>query len=173
VGESQKRDLGDMEHWYTLYTKPKKEHSVAAHLQGQGIETYLPTVQRKVRRRDRPDGVVYFPCYLFARLDFEVVPRSSIAWMPGVRRIVGFGEQPAVVADQVVRLVRSRLESIEEVGYGRLRQGDPVRIRSGPLRDLEAIFDRPLSSAVRVRILLDVVGRMTPVEIDYSHLVPL
>jgi transcriptional antiterminator RfaH len=173
VGKSQERDLGSMEHWYALYTKPKKEHQVAAHLRGQGIEIYLPSVERKVRRRDRPDRVVYFPCYLFARLDFEVVPRSSIAWMPGIRRIVGFGEQPAVVADEIIKLIRCRLESIEEVGYGRLKQGDQVRIRSGPLRDLEAIFDRPLSSADRVRILLNVVGRMTPVEIDYSHLEPL
>lgn len=173
MGEGQERDLGDMEHWYALYTKPKKEHQVATYLRGQGIETYLPTVQRKVRRRDRPDRVVYFPCYLFARIDFKVVPRSSIAWMPGIRRIVCFGEQPAVVDDQVVRLIRRRLESIEEVGYGQLRQGDPVRIRAGPLRDLEAIFDCPLSSADRVRILLNVVGRMTPVEIDYSDLKPL
>jgi transcriptional antiterminator RfaH len=162
-----------MERWYALYTKPKKEQQVAAQLEEEGIETYLPTVQRKVRRRDRPDRVVYFPCYLFARLDFEVVPRSSIAWMPGIRRIVAFGEQPAVVDDQVIGLIRRRLEDVEEVGYGGLRQGDRVRIQSGPLRDLEAIFDRPLSSADRVRILLDVVGRMTPVDIDYSDLKPL
>ncbi|MEJ2737694.1 MAG: hypothetical protein P8189_29755, partial [Anaerolineae bacterium] len=84
-----------------------------------------------------------------------------------------FGEQPAVVADQIVRLIRSRLESIEDVGYGRLRQGDPVRIRSGPLRDLEAVFERAVPSADRVRVLLEVMGRMTPVEIDYSDLEPL
>jgi transcriptional antiterminator RfaH len=173
MGENQERNVGNMTHWYALYTKPKKEQMVAANLEEQGIETYLPTVQRKVRRRDRPDRVVYFPCYIFARLDFKVVPRSSIAWMPGIRRIVTFGEQPAVVADEIVRLIRSRLESIEDVGYGRLRQGDPVRIRSGPLRDLEAVFERAVPSADRVRVLLEVMGRMTPVEIDYSDLEPL
>jgi transcriptional antiterminator RfaH len=162
-----------MEHWYALYTKPKKEHQVDALLREQGIETYLPTVRRKVRRRDRPDRVVYFPSYLFALLDFTVVPHSSIAWMPGVRRIVSFGDQPAIVADEIVKLIRRRLDDYEEIGYRRLRQGDRVRITSGPLRDLEAVFDRPLSAADRVRILLDVVGRMTPVEIDYSQIEPL
>jgi transcriptional antiterminator RfaH len=159
-----------MMHWYAIYTKPRKEHQVDLTLQGQGIETYLPTVQRKVRRRDRPDRVVYFPCYLFARIDLTVVPRSSIDWMPGIRRIVGTGDQPAIVADEIVELVRQRLDTIEQVGYGRLKQGDRVRIMSGPLRDLEAVFDKPLSTANRVRILLDVVGRMTPVEIDYSEI---
>jgi transcriptional antiterminator RfaH len=159
-----------MLHWYALYTKPRREHQVDATLRGQGIETFLPTVERKVRRRDRPDRVVYFPCYLFARMDLTVVPRSTIDWMPGIRRIVGTGGQPAVVDDEIVEMVRQRLEAIEEVGYGNLKQGDRVRIISGPLRDLEAVFDKHMSPANRVRILLDVVGRMTPVEIDYSEI---
>jgi transcriptional antiterminator RfaH len=163
-------DWVSMECWYALYTKPKKEFQVKTLLEGQGIETFLPTVKRKVRRRDRPDTKVYFPCYLFARIDFKVVPRSSIAWMPGIRRIVGTGEQPAVVADEIVDLVRRRLQGKEEVGYGNLKQGDQVRITSGPLRDLDAVFDKPVSAAQRVRVLLEVMGRMTPVEIDVSEI---
>jgi transcription antitermination factor NusG len=75
-----------------------------------------------------------------------------------------------VVADEIVEIIRERLDVIEEVGYGGLKQGDRVRIISGPLRDLEAVFDKPMSPTNRVRILLDVVGRMTPVEIDYSDI---
>lgn len=155
-----------MKHWYALYTKPKKERQVHTLLGGQGIEAYLPTVRRKVRRRDRPERIVYFPCYLFARVDFSVTPRSSLDWMPGVRRIVCSGDRPTVVADELVELIRRRLEGREEVGYGNLRHGDRVRITSGPLRNLEAVFDQPLSAADRVRVLLDVMGRTTPVEID-------
>ncbi|MGD9317244.1 MAG: transcription termination/antitermination NusG family protein [Anaerolineae bacterium] len=159
-----------MKHWYALYTKPRKEHQVDALLQERGIETYLPSVRRKKKRRDRPHRIVYFPCYIFARLDFETFPRSSITWMPGIRSIASFGEQPAIVADEIVELVRQRLEEIEEVGWGRLKQGDRVRILSGPLRDLDAVFDQPLSQTDRVRILVNVVGRMTPVNIDCSRL---
>lgn len=162
-----------MEHWYALHTKPRKERQVDALLRERGIETYLPTVRRKVQRRDRPARVIYFPCYLFASLDFDLIPHSSIAWMPGVRRIVAQGDRPAIVADEVVELLRQRLGGIEEVGYRRLRQGDRVRIRTGPLRDLEAVFDQPLSPKERVRVLLNVLGRMTPVEIDYAQIEPL
>jgi transcription elongation factor/antiterminator RfaH len=159
-----------MEHWYALYTKPKKEHQVDVFLQGQGIVTYLPTVRRKIRRRDRPDRIVCFPCYLFARLDFEKVSRSSVAWMPGVRRIVGAGEQPTIVADEVLDLIQRRLVGKEEEGYDGFKPGDRVRIMSGPLRDLDAVFDRPASAAERVRVLLDVLGRMTPVEVNVSEI---
>ena len=160
-----------MEHWYALYTKPKKEHQVNTYLQGQSVTTYLPTMRRKIRRRDRPDQVVYFPNYLFARLDFDQMPHSSVAWMPGVRRIIGAGEQPLIVADEVVDLVRRRLAEKEGVGYSEFQVGDTVRILAGPLRDLDAVFDRPASAAERVRILLDVMGRMTPVEVDVSEIV--
>ncbi len=159
-----------MKHWYALYTKPKKERHVKVTLQGQDIEVFLPTVRRKRRRRDRPDRIVFFPCYLFARIDFDETPLSSIAWMPGVRRIVTIGSRPAIVADEIVNTIRRRLGDIEEVGYGKFKKGDRVRITTGPLRDLEAVFDEPLSSADRVRILLDVMGRMTPVDIDPLHL---
>lgn len=162
-----------MENWYALYTKPHKERQVEGLLRGRGIETYLPTVLRKVRRRDRPDRVIYFPCYLFARIDFEEVPVSSVAWMPGIRRIVSFGPRPAVVPDELVEVVRERLGDVEEVGYGKFRKGDRVRIESGPMRDLIAIFEQPVSSADRVRVLLDVMGRMTPVELDYTDLTRL
>jgi transcription elongation factor/antiterminator RfaH len=155
-----------MEHWYALYTKPKKEIQVAGQLEATGVESYLPTVLRKVRRRDRPHRKVYFPCYLFARLDLDITPRSSISWMPGIRHIVSFGEQPAIVKDDIVELVRVRLDGVEQVEYEDFSQGDRVRIKSGPLSQLEAVFDQPLSSADRVRVLLDVMGRMTPVDID-------
>ena len=162
-----------MEHWYALYTKPKKEHQVNTYLRGQGIDTYLPTEKRKVRRRDRPDDMVFFPCYLFARLDLDTTPRSSVDWMPGVRRIVSLGEQPAPVPDEVVAHIQARLRdksSDQGLGYGEFKPGDQVRVVSGPLHDLDAIFDRRASATERVRILLDVLGRMTPVEVDASDI---
>ncbi len=162
-----------MKHWYALYTQPRKERQVHGWLVEQGFESFLPTVRRKVRRSDRPDEMVYFPCYLFARFDFNDTPQSSIAWMPGIRRIVSFGEQPAIVPEELVDLIRHRLSEVDEVGYPRLKQGDRVRFLSGPLRDLDAIFDRPLSSADRVRVLLKVMGRMTAVDTDYSAITPV
>ena len=159
-----------MKHWYALYCKPNQESQVDTWLRDRGTETYLPTVRRRVQRRDRPARLVYFPSYLFARVDFDVTPRSAIAWMPGIRRIVSTGEQPTIVADDLVALIRLRLEEVEVSGYSEFRPGDRVRFTAGPLRDLEAIFDRPLSAAERVRVLLKVLGRTTPVDIDLASI---
>jgi transcriptional antiterminator NusG len=162
-----------MKHWHALYTKPNNERLVDSLLRERGIETYFPTIRRQVRRRDRPERVVYFPSYVFARLDFDSIPHSTVAWMPGMRRVVCAGDEPVVVADEVVAMIRSRLEAIEDRGYRNFQKGDPVRITSGPLKDLDAVFDRCLSAADRVRILLDVMGRVTPVNIDGARIVPI
>jgi transcriptional antiterminator RfaH len=163
-------DQDCMEHWYALYTKAQKEHHVAQALESQGLEVFLPTVPRSVRRRDRPRDIVLFPCYLFARIDFETVPRSSIAWMPGIRRIVSTGEQPTVVPAAVVEHIRDGLDRVEVFGYGGLKRGDPIKIVSGPLAGLNAVFERPLPPSERVRILVEVLGRLTPAEIDFSQI---
>ena len=83
-----------MKHWYALYTKPHKEHQVSSILESQGFKTYLPTIQvrKNSRRKTRP----FFSCYLFIRMD-PVDALPEVRWTPGLRRIVSFGQQPAIV----------------------------------------------------------------------------
>lgn len=159
--------------WYALYTKPHKEQHVSAVLQARGVETYLPTIPVYKGRRRTEKSQAFFPCYLFARMDPGAVGYSSVAWTPGLRRIVSFGGQPAVVRDDVIDMIRHRLKRMEASGYPleqRFQSGDRVLIKSGPLRDLEAVFDKPLSSSDRARVLVDILGRLTACEIELGCL---
>jgi len=158
-----------MEHWYTLYTKPHKEQQVSGFLESKGLETYLPTV--KIRKNGNYKVVPFFSCYLFVRVD-PSNGLSSVRWTPGLRRIVSFGDQPAVVDDNVVSCLRQRLAEMQESGYEayRLKPGDRIVITSGPLRDFEAVFERGLSSGQRARILVDFLGRRTRCEVEIDRL---
>jgi len=156
----------NMEHWYALYTKPHKEHHVSSILESKGFETYLPTIQVRKNRKTRTEP--FFSCYLFVRTD-PAAGFPAVRWTPGLRRIVSFGGAPAVVRDDVVALIRKRLAEMAESGYpkyDRFKPGEPVRIKAGPLTDLEAIFDRSLSASERVRVLVDILGRLTPCVIE-------
>lgn len=162
-----------MKNWYALYTKPRKEWHVESVLNSRDIETYLPTIEVYVRKRDARILRPFFPCYLFAHIDFTTVSRSSISWTPGLRRIVSFGGQPTVVSDEIVSLIRARLTQVKEAGgLGKVlfKKGDVVRIKEGPLRDLDAIFEQHLSAAERVKILVNILGRLTPVEVEVDWL---
>ena len=106
-------------------------------------------------------------------MDSSAVGYSSVAWTPGLRKIVSFGGQPLVVRDEVIDTLRHRLERMEVSGYPveqRFKSGDRVLIKSGPLRDLEAVFDRSLSSSDRARVLVDILGRLTACEMELGCL---
>jgi len=159
-----------MQHWIVLFTQPHKECMVQGLLAGREIETYLPTVRPAQFRSNRPHAIPLFPRYLFAHVDPGIVPKSSLVWMPGVVNVVSFGGEPAVVDQHVIDLIKERSAQINEHGYGWFKRGDRVRITSGPLSDLEGIFDKPMSASGRVRILIDMLGRMTVCEIESGDL---
>jgi transcriptional antiterminator RfaH len=154
-----------MKHWYTLFTKPRREYQVSEILSEKGMETFVPTVL--MRRRGRLVERPFFPRYMFVRVDFDEVGLSQVQWTPGLTRIVSFGGGPSPVPEEIIDHLRMRLEQINETGtFSPFKPGDRVRIKSGPLRDLEAVFEKHLSSQDRVRILLNILGRVTRAEID-------
>lgn len=161
-----------MQYWYALYTKPHKERQVEATLVERGIEVYYPTLPVASPRRGRSAERAFFPCYLFAHVDMDAVGLWALHYLPGMRGVVMFAGQPARVDEKIIAVLRSRLERSNAFdSYGEaLEQGDRVVITTGPLADLEAVFDRRLSAAGRVRILVHLLQRWAEVEIDADAL---
>jgi transcriptional antiterminator RfaH len=156
-------------HWYTLFAKPHKERQVSSFLKNKGCEVYLPTIP--VRRHGRQKTVPFFSRYLFVRMDVSL-DLSSVRWTPGLRSIVSFGGQPAIVPNETISVLKQRLARMQESGYPvhPFKPGDRVAIRSGPLADFEAVFDEGLSSRDRARVLVDCLGRWTRCELDIDSL---
>ncbi len=160
-----------MQHWYVLHAKPHKERQVESVLTQRGIEVYFPTVPAPRRRHPR-GARAFFPCYLFAHADLETVGLWTLHYAPGMRGVVMFGGAPARVDESVVATLRSRLAQASVVdSYGEvLEPGDRVVITEGPLAEWEAVFDRRLSAAGRVRVLIQLLQRWTSVEMDANLL---
>lgn len=160
-----------MKHWYALYTKPRREHFVCAHLQKRGIEPFLPLVKVMKKGRVLESNDPLFPNYLFVHCDLSEVGRSTLEWTQGVRRVVGFIGEPAIVEDEVISYIKKRLSvDIQPVGSRRFEPGDTVIIKNGPFRDLGAVFDGNLSAKGRVRVLLSSMHRTISCEVDESWL---
>lgn len=160
-----------MLHWYTLYTKPKREQQVHDILSKRGFEVYLPLLRLLKKRRLVQTQEPLFPCYLFVRTDIEQVGISTIAWTQGLRRVVSFCGQPAIVDDVVIEHIKRRLsEGNGPEVYGRFRHGEQVVVTEGPFKDLDAIFDGRLSGSGRVRVLLKIMGQLRPCEVHEAWL---
>ena len=150
-----------MEQWYALYTKPNAERHVTDALMTRGLGAYLPTLPVWRARRRRIETEPFFACYTFARMDLEAVGISAVAWIPGLRSLVSCDGKPAAIPDSVMAYVRQRVEKLAAEGATGFRRGETVRITHGPFKDMEAIFDRRLSSVERAQVLVEVLGRLT------------
>lgn len=163
--------------WYAVQVKRQSEHRVAWRLGMTPVSTFLPLME-SVRRRHR-GGVTtrlepLFPGYLFVQMQaVEVDPHywHIVRWTPGVRRILGTDETPVPMPSEAIEALQIRVQELGFVRPGvRFAPGSRVRIRSGPLVGLEAIFERPTSKKGRVRVLLELLGQVGPAEVDESSL---
>jgi transcriptional antiterminator RfaH len=146
--------LNDDTDWYAVHTKPMEEDRAALNLSSWQVPIFAP----KLKERRASGGGQYVPkplfsSYIFAR--FNVVRQlHKINFTRGVHNVVSFGGQPIPIDDNVIEVIKQRLD---EDGFVRrdeeLRAGDRVRINSGPFQSLVGVFKQ--KDKDRVKILLD------------------
>lgn len=154
--------------WYALRSKPRQEALAASLLAQAGVEVYLP--RERARDDDRAKASVlvpFFPGYLFGRLASQLAEIRLAAYTPGVLYVVGYGDEPWPVPDELIAFIRQRLaRGHRRAGPVDFRPGDRLLITDGPLRGIEAVFDRHASATGRVRVLIQVLQRLCPAELS-------
>jgi len=147
--------------WYVLHTHLKQEERANENLRSWGVETLH--ARMRTRRYNKFTGAPtyvtqpLFPRYLFARFNArEQLPK--IQFTRGVHNVVCFGESPAFVDQDIIDLLRAR---IDENGFVKeddeLKPGDKVMINAGPLRNLMGIFEHEMKGSDRITILLTAI----------------
>jgi len=158
--------------WYVLYTKPLKELYVYGLLTDrEHLTAYLPEVLQKFRGRMQLRPL--FPRYLFVQLDLDEVPASVINHIPGAIKLVSFEGKPLPLRPGVVEAIREEVERLNAAGglpTQEFSEGDLVRLRSGPLAGMEAVFVKHLAPRDRAIVLLRFLGQENQVEVDLSEL---
>ena len=156
--------------WYVIQTKPKREEEAGSYLFMNGLEVFNPLIETFTPRNGRmvKELKPLFPSYIFGKFDLEQ-NYHLVKWARGVKKVLGFGETLAPISEEVIEIIRRRLDN---QGVLKIRHhfetNDVVRIKSGPLKDLLGIFERWVSNSERVRILLNLIGYQPSVEIHYS-----
>jgi transcriptional antiterminator RfaH len=150
--------------WYVLQTNRNKERLAQLALGQRGIITYLPRILQWPRPAVGSAIAPMFPCYLFVHLGLDDCARTG--WTPGVKAFVSFGGGPVPIEASAIDFLRAR-----EGPDGLIRCGEPVfgetevRIVDGPFRGLTAVIQQHLPARERVRVLMQILQRETPVEL--------
>ena len=155
--------------WYSARTKPKHEHIAAANLhKNLGLEIFFPKfrVEKMTRRGLARVVEPLFPCYIFVRC---IVSDSigPIQYTPGISRLVQFGDKIPHVPDHIIEDLQRCFSSDEIITIEHHPEpGDEVTLAQGTFAGMQAYVLRNLPAKKRVQVLLDILGRPTPVEVE-------
>lgn len=157
----------DVSQWYVVHTNPKQEERADYNLRAWGVETLHPKL--RTRRFNEFTGAPIlstkslFPRYIFAKFCASK-QLGKISFTRGVHYVVSFGGQPASVNEDIIDIIKARIDQSGFVKIGdELKQGDKVVIKAGPLKDFEGVFERQLKDSERISVLLTTIsyqGRM-------------
>jgi transcriptional antiterminator RfaH len=160
--------------WYLIYTNPKQEDRTDKNLRAWNVETFAPKLKEHHSHpfTGEPTCLIkpLFPRYIFARFSLSGY-LHKVRFTRGVQGLISFGDGPALVDDEVIAYLKSR---VKEDGFVRnsaeFERGDRVLIETGPFSGLAGIFERETQDEDRVRILLEAVSYQVHATIERSRL---
>jgi transcriptional antiterminator NusG len=159
-------------HWFAIWTRSRHEQTVREELELRGIESFLPTITKWSRWKDRKKKIDWplFPGYCFARF----VPESRLPVLKcnGVVSIVSFNGEPAPIPSQEIDSLRLLVAT--DLAYDPcplIREGMMVEVVHGPLRGIIGRLVRKGSHA-RLVLAVDLIGQAVSVEVDAADVKP-
>ena len=131
--------IAESAHWVAFYTLARRENDLSRKLEAAGIPFYAPLIKRRLHSaggRIRSSYVPLFPGYVFSPVDDE--QRRAALATNTVSRWFSIPDERMLVSDlrAIKRLIDTEKPLTPEA---RLEPGQPVRVRSGPLRGLEGV----------------------------------
>lgn len=176
VRSSAQDTLYEIPHWYACYTRARHEKAVHARLVRNGIESYLPLVERVHQWQDRKKRVstVIFPGYVFGRFTLDAL--MQVLGTPGLATVVGLRGIPVPIPDAEILNVRHFSRALSTTGAeaddaADFPSGLRVRVTSGPFAGVEGIVTES-RGVRRVRVGIELIGRFLDVDIGTGILEP-
>ena len=111
-----------------------------------------------------------FPGYVLVEMimgdDSWYVVRNT----PGVTSFVGSGNKPTPLTDGEVRAILRQIKLDAPKYKVAFTKGEAVRVTDGPFTDLHGVVDEVNPERNKVKVLVSIFGRETPVELDFLQI---
>jgi transcription termination/antitermination protein NusG len=176
--------------WFVVHTYAGYENKVKSNLESRIVsmnmedrifEVVIP-MEDVVEFKNGKKVVVQkkvFPGYLLTRCDLDDDSWSVIRNTPGVTGFVGPGTKPTPLSRREVEsILQVKVEGgPEPVKKTRPRLeyevGETVRVREGPFADFSGQIDEINEDQLKLKVLVNIFGRETPVELEFSQVAKL
>lgn len=169
-------------HWYVVHTASGHEARVSETLR-QRVETMnlvdsifellIPTQDRVVIRAGRKAKIKekIFPGYLLVRMKLTDNSWLAVRTTPGVTGFVGVGDKPTPLSEAEVSNIQKFVASPAPRFKTKLTIGEAVKITDGPFNDFLGTIHEVDEEKGKVKVLVSIFGRETPVELDFLQVI--
>ena len=163
--------------WYVVHTTSGHEVRVAETLR-QRIETMgyenkvfellVPTQDRVVIRGGKKATIKekIFPGYLLVKMIMDDATWLSVRTTPGITGFVGAGNTPTPLSPTEIKNIQKFVSTPAKRFKTKFSKGEAVKINDGPFADFLGTIDEIDEEKGKVRLLVSIFGRETPVELD-------
>jgi transcriptional antiterminator NusG len=164
--------------WYVVHSYSGYENKVKKNLehriesmgmQDQIFQVVVPT-EEEVELRDgqrRTTERRVFPGYILVEMAMNDDTWYVVRNTPGVTDFVRSGAKPIPLRQEEVDKILKRMEAEAPKIKVSFKEGQKVRIVEGPFEDFMGTVDVIDADRARVRVLVNMFGRETPVEVDF------
>jgi len=165
-------------HWYAIHTYAGYENAVARNLRqrieslglGEKIFNVVVPTERKIKikggRRVEEEEKVY-PGYVLVDMVVDDQSWYVVRNTPRVTGFVGAGVTPVPLKQEEVDTLLGRMQTTGVKHSIDLTVGDAVNIVDGPFKDLDGKVGEIDEERGKVKVLVAMFGRETPVELDF------
>lgn len=171
------KDKTDKGKWFVVHTTSGHEARVAETLR-QRVETMgledrvfelmVPTQDRVVIRSGKKATIKekIFPGYLLVKLLMDDSTWLAVRTTPGITGFVGAGRTPTPLSETEVANIQKFVSAPAKRFKTRFSNGEAVKITDGPFSDFLGTIDNIDQEKGKVKVLVSIFGRETPVELD-------
>jgi len=171
------KDKTDKGKWFVVHTTSGHEARVAETLR-QRVETMgledkvfelmVPTQDRVIIRGGKKATVKekIFPGYLLVKLAMDDPTWLAVRTTPGITGFVGAGRTPSPLSESEVANIQKFVSAPAKRFKTRFSTSEAVKITDGPFSDFLGTIDEIDEEKGKVKVLVSIFGRETPVELD-------
>ena len=164
--------------WYAIHTYVGYENAVARNLKqrieslamGDKIFNVLVPVEKKIKikggKRTEEDEKIY-PGYVLVEMIVDDDSWYVVRNTPRVTGFVGAGVHPVPISESEINDLFGRMKQDTVKHTIELEKGEHVLITDGPFKDLEGKIGEIDNEKGKVKVLVSMFGRETPVELDF------
>lgn len=172
--------------WYIVHTYSGAEEKVKQALEEQiralGKEAFfseilVPTekVVELVKGERKTSPRKFYPGYILVRMELNDETWHLVKNTPKVTGFVGEKNRPVPIPDEEAQKVIDQMNegAIKPKPKFYFEEGDEVRVIDGPFSNFNGVVEEVKPDKGKIRVLISIFGRSTPVELDFVQVAKL